>query len=145
MSRRLIAMVLTLGLVLALSSVSLAAVKLTFWDMFSGGDGEFMTALIKEFNETHPDIEVEETVITWGDYYNRLMTASLAGKGPDVGVMHSIGCRVETSQFPCGGLYAGRLGGRSVQWKAICHPPRCPPSSHVLQQGSVGPNWFAQE
>ncbi len=89
MSRRLIAMVLTLGLVLALSSVSLAAVKLTFWDMFSGGDGEFMTALIKEFNETHPDIEVEETVITWGDYYNRLMTASLAGKGPDVGVMHS--------------------------------------------------------
>ncbi|NLJ86451.1 MAG: ABC transporter substrate-binding protein [Firmicutes bacterium] len=89
MSKRLIAVVLTVGLVLSLTGVSFAAVKLVFWDMFSGGDGEFMTAMIKEFNETHPDIEVEETVITWGDYYNRIMTASLAGKGPDVGVMHS--------------------------------------------------------
>lgn len=66
----------------------LASTKITFWDMFSGGDGEFMSAMIQEFNKTHKDIVVEESVITWADYYNRLLTALAAGKGPDVGIMH---------------------------------------------------------
>lgn len=141
MSKRSVLLAMTMVLVLALGTMSSASIKLTFWDMFSGGDGEFMTALVKEFNETHPDIEVEETVITWGDYYNRLMTASLAGKGPDVGVMHSshvpayasrgalleLDAELERVNFPVddftpGAWQGGKFNGKQYAIPLDAHP-----------------------
>lgn len=82
-----VAVVMAAVLVAALPAA--AAIKVTYWDLFSGGDGEFMTAMVQEFNKTHPDIVVEETVITWADYYNRLMTAILGGDAPDVAILHA--------------------------------------------------------
>ena len=38
MSKRLILLAMTMVLVLALGTISSASIKLTFWDMFSGGD-----------------------------------------------------------------------------------------------------------
>jgi multiple sugar transport system substrate-binding protein len=66
-----------------------AATKITYWALFSGGDAEFMTAMVKEFNKTHPDIYIDENQSKWDDYYSHLLTALVAKKGPDVCIMHT--------------------------------------------------------
>lgn len=63
--------------------------KIVFWDLFSGNDGETMTAAVKEFNELHPTIEVEKITQEWGEYYTKLTTAVLGNKAPDLGVSHA--------------------------------------------------------
>ena len=65
-----------------------AKTKITLWTLFGGGEGFIMTELVKQFNEEHPDIELEEQIIEWGQYYNKLMTGLLSGEAPDVGIMH---------------------------------------------------------
>jgi len=63
--------------------------KVVFWDLFSGGDGAVMTEIVKEFNETHPNIEVEKITQEWGEYYTKLTTSVLGNKAPDLGVSHA--------------------------------------------------------
>ena len=65
-----------------------AQTKITFWTLFSGGEGYIVSSLVEQFNKEHPDIVVEEQVIEWGQYYNKLMTGLLAGEAPNVGIMH---------------------------------------------------------
>lgn len=62
--------------------------KLVFWSLFSGGDGEFMDKIIKEYNATNPKKQVQSVMLVWADYYTKLATAVAAGKGPDIGVSH---------------------------------------------------------
>jgi multiple sugar transport system substrate-binding protein len=69
-------------------SQSQAATKITLWTLFTGGEGYIMTDLVKKFNAEHPDIVVEEQIVAWGEYYNKLLTSLLAGEAPDVGIMH---------------------------------------------------------
>ncbi|MBB6635756.1 ABC transporter substrate-binding protein [Cohnella thailandensis] len=64
-------------------------VSLSFWTLFSGGDGDNMQAMIDEFNKTHPDIQVKNTKLEWGEYYTKLITAVGNGNGPDVGISHT--------------------------------------------------------
>ncbi|WP_433708740.1 ABC transporter substrate-binding protein [Paenibacillus illinoisensis] len=64
-------------------------VSLSFWTLFDGGDGANMQALVDEFNKTHPDIEVKNTKLAWGEYYTKLVTAVGNGNGPDIGISHS--------------------------------------------------------
>jgi len=66
-----------------------AATKLTYWTLFSGGDADFMTAMVNEFNKTHSDIYVDEAQNAWGDYYSHLLTALVGKKGPDVCIIHT--------------------------------------------------------
>ncbi len=89
MKKSLIAAVLIAALALLLVPQTFATTKLTYWDLFSGGDADFMTAMVKEFNQTHPDIFVDEVPNTWADYYNHLLTALVAKKGPDVCIIHT--------------------------------------------------------
>lgn len=63
-------------------------VELVMWDLFGGGDGEYMKEMITEFNKSHPDIQVKNITLEWGDYYTKLTTATAAGKGPDIAVSH---------------------------------------------------------
>ena len=65
-----------------------AQTKISFWTLFGGGEGYIMSSLVEQFNKEHPDIVVEEQVIEWGQYYNKLMTGLLAGEAPNVGIMH---------------------------------------------------------
>ena len=56
----------------------------------SEGVGEcgIVTALVNEFNATHPDIVVKTQIGEWGPYYDQL-TARLVSKDiPTVAVMH---------------------------------------------------------
>lgn len=64
-------------------------VNLSFWTLFDGGDGANMQALVDEFNKTHPDIQVKNTKLVWGEYYTKLITAVGNGTGPDVGISHT--------------------------------------------------------
>ncbi|MDQ0112196.1 ABC transporter substrate-binding protein [Paenibacillus harenae] len=64
-------------------------VTLSFWTLFSGGDGDNMQKLIDEFNKSHPDIQVKNTKLEWGEYYTKLITAVGNGNGPDVGISHT--------------------------------------------------------
>ncbi|SET69983.1 ABC transporter substrate-binding protein [Paenibacillus sp. NFR01] len=64
-------------------------VNLSFWTLFDGGDGANMQALVDEFNKTHPNIQVKNTKLVWGEYYTKLITAVGNGNGPDVGISHA--------------------------------------------------------
>lgn len=63
--------------------------KVVFWDLFSGNDGGVMTDIVEEFNEEHPDIEVEKITQEWGEYYTKLTTSVLGNQAPDLGVSHA--------------------------------------------------------
>jgi len=62
--------------------------ELTFWNGFSGPDGQTMEKIVDRFNSEDPDVHVEMQIIPWGTYYDKL-TLSLAYRGaPDVFVLH---------------------------------------------------------
>ena len=48
-----------------------------------------MLALIKEFNESNPDINVTMQRMDWGLYYNKLFVAGLGGRTPEVFAIHA--------------------------------------------------------
>jgi multiple sugar transport system substrate-binding protein len=62
-------------------------VTLKYWDM-QWGSPTFMNQIKKnvaQFNKEHPDINVEFTQLSWGDYQQKLLSAVQAGNPPDVG------------------------------------------------------------
>lgn len=63
-------------------------ITLSMWTLFSGGEGEIMTGLIDEFNSSQSDYIVDEQIVEWGEYYNKLLTSLLSGDAPDIGIMH---------------------------------------------------------
>jgi multiple sugar transport system substrate-binding protein len=64
------------------------AVKLAFWNGFTGGDGPYMQRLVKRFNGEHKNITVVMNKLEWANYYQKVPAAVNAGKGPDLGIMH---------------------------------------------------------
>lgn len=63
--------------------------NLAYWNLFTGGDGVRMIQMEKDFAKAHPDINVKATVLTWGlPYYTKLTTSTVAGKAPDVAILH---------------------------------------------------------
>lgn len=62
--------------------------KLTFWSLFSGGDGAWMDRIIADYNATNPSKQVQSVMLVWGDYYIKLGTGVAARRGPDIGVSH---------------------------------------------------------
>lgn len=63
-------------------------VKLRYTTLFGGGEGYIMSNLVKQFNQEHPNIKVNEQPIEWAQYYNKLATSIAAGNPPDIAVMH---------------------------------------------------------
>jgi len=63
-------------------------IELNYWVPFSGSDGEFMEGMVKEFNESQDDIEVEFMNNNWQDYYPKLKTALVSDSAPDIAVSH---------------------------------------------------------
>ncbi|MFN8077768.1 MAG: extracellular solute-binding protein [Kineosporiaceae bacterium] len=109
-------------------------VQVEFWNGFTGGDGPAMRDLVEQFNRSQDRITVRMNVVRWAQYYQRVVAAVHAGKGPDVGAMHveqlatqagrqSISplddivgeLGVQASEFPelawKGGVYGGRRYG----------------------------------
>ncbi len=73
---------------LCLPALSAKPVEIGFWSLFTGGDGEFFDAMVKEFNRTHPDIVAKTDTVKFDNYYTKLTTALSAKNAPDVVVVH---------------------------------------------------------
>jgi multiple sugar transport system substrate-binding protein len=63
-------------------------VTISYWHGFTGGDGPAMRDLVDTFNSSQDRITVEQNTINWAQYYQRVVAAVHAGRGPDVGAMH---------------------------------------------------------
>ena len=66
------------------ASASAGKVTLTYWAGFTGGDEPTYVGLVKEFNKTHPDIQVDMTIEPWDTIAQKLPTAMATGAGPDI-------------------------------------------------------------
>ena len=90
MKKRVVSMLAICAMMLSLAVAGAQAepVKITMWTLFSGGEGSIMIDLITKFNAEHPDIVIEEQLIEWAQYYNKLLAGLISGESPDIGIMH---------------------------------------------------------
>ena len=94
MRRRLI-IALALGLLTGAALVSAAistdkaaaARKVTtiqFWNGFTGPDRPTLEAIVKQFNDAHPDINIQMTIMPWDVFYQKLLPSWAGGSGPQL-------------------------------------------------------------
>lgn len=93
MSRNRVRSAMTSGLavLVAVGAASFAApaqaqVQLDFWDMI-WGPPEYIDAaqaIVNQFNEEHPEIQVTYRSVPWSNWYQTFVTAVSAGSAPDV-------------------------------------------------------------
>ena len=68
---------------------AVAQQEIVWWDFLAGGDGVRMKALIDQFNQEHPDIDITGTTLEWGvPFYTKVRTSAAVGQGPDVMTYH---------------------------------------------------------
>jgi multiple sugar transport system substrate-binding protein len=68
---------------------STADTRVRYWNLFSGGDGYNMIAMLDAFRAAHPDIAVKDSTLQWGNpFYTKLAMAAAGDRAPDLGVMH---------------------------------------------------------
>jgi multiple sugar transport system substrate-binding protein len=64
-------------------------VTITYWNIFTGPDGEEMVGMVNDFNELHEgEFRVNTQTVPAGDFYEKLNTVVPQGQGPDVAIMH---------------------------------------------------------
>lgn len=62
---------------------------LTYWNLFSGGDGANMVLMEKAYQRGNLSVPLESTTLAWGNpYYTKLALAGAGGQPPDVAVTH---------------------------------------------------------
>lgn len=61
---------------------------ITFWTPLTGDDGAYMDQLVKDYNETDPEIKVKHVITS--DMYTKMSTVLNSGKGiPDLSIIHA--------------------------------------------------------
>ncbi|MET9514857.1 extracellular solute-binding protein [Streptomyces sp. NPDC002994] len=66
-----------------------AEVRVRYWNLFSGGDGANMIAMLDAFREANPGIDVKDSTLQWGNpFYTKLAMAASGNRAPELGVMH---------------------------------------------------------
>ena len=62
----------------------------SFWHLFSGGDGERLAVMLDDYAKSDAGIEVEPLTLTWGPpYYTKLALAAAGNRPPDVAAFHA--------------------------------------------------------
>ena len=62
----------------------------SFWHLFSGGDGERLAVMLDDYAKARTGIEVEPLTLTWGPpYYTKLALAAAGDRPPDVAAFHA--------------------------------------------------------
>lgn len=64
-----------------------------FWNGFTGPDGETMRKIVRSFNASQKEVQVEMEIIPWGTFYDKLTLGLAFGGAPDIFVLH-------TGRFP---------------------------------------------
>ncbi|MEW6580564.1 MAG: ABC transporter substrate-binding protein [Chloroflexota bacterium] len=59
-------------------------IKLTFWNYWDGKNGEVIQALVDRYNAEHPEVEVKNVFIGWGELLPKLQLAVTGGDTPDL-------------------------------------------------------------
>lgn len=68
---------------------SSADTRVRYWNLFSGGDGANMIAMLDAFRKANPDIDVKDSTLQWGNpFYTKLAMAAAGNRAPELGVMH---------------------------------------------------------
>ncbi|MCX4974794.1 extracellular solute-binding protein [Streptomyces sp. NBC_00620] len=68
---------------------SSASTRVRYWNLFSGGDGANMIAMLDAFRKANPSIDVKDSTLQWGNpFYTKLAMAAAGNRAPDLGVMH---------------------------------------------------------
>lgn len=64
--------------------------KVTFWNLFGGGDGARLQTMLDQYMANHGGpSSLEAATFAWGNpYYTKVSLATLGGKPPDVAVSH---------------------------------------------------------
>ncbi len=63
--------------------------NITFWNLFTGGDGERMVEMEKTFSQSTPNINLKSVTLSWGEpYYTKIAMAAAGNGAPDVAIMH---------------------------------------------------------
>ncbi|MFF2507742.1 extracellular solute-binding protein [Streptomyces sp. NPDC058067] len=66
-----------------------ASTRVRYWNLFSGGDGYNMIAMLDAFRKANPAIAVKDSTLQWGHpYYTKLAMAASGSRAPDLSVMH---------------------------------------------------------
>ncbi|MET9550292.1 extracellular solute-binding protein [Streptomyces sp. NPDC006627] len=66
-----------------------ADVRVRYWNLFSGGDGVNMIAMLDAFRRANPRVDVKDSTLQWGNpYYTKLAMAAAGQRAPDLAVMH---------------------------------------------------------
>ncbi|MGW0913868.1 extracellular solute-binding protein [Streptomyces sp. NPDC002784] len=66
-----------------------ADTRVRYWNLFSGGDGSNMIAMLDAFRKQYPDIAVKDSTLQWGNpFYTKLAMAAAGDRAPELGVMH---------------------------------------------------------
>lgn len=61
--------------------------RVRYWNLFSGGDGYNMTAMLDAFRGATPDIAVKDSTLQWGNPYDTKRAMAAAGsRAPDLSV-----------------------------------------------------------
>lgn len=63
--------------------------QLNFWHGITGGEGPVLDAMVQQFVEENPDISIRSEGNEWGQFYQKLQAAFVAGNPPDVFIMHA--------------------------------------------------------
>lgn len=71
-----------------------STVELTFWHGMSGNLGVAIEKMVKDFNDSHPNIKVTPQFQgTYDDALNKLKSAQISNSGPDIMQVYDIGTR----------------------------------------------------
>src|SRR5262245_43000992 len=73
---------------IAVSSNESASVRIQYWTILSGPDGDEMSALVEKFSEENPDIGVD-SLQGLLDFVPKLQAAAISGTAPDVALLRS--------------------------------------------------------
>ncbi|WP_413375046.1 extracellular solute-binding protein [Alkalihalobacillus sp. 1P02AB] len=65
------------------------ATEVVLWNLFGGGDAEYMQEIVEEFNNSQDGIFINNVLQDYDEYYTKLLTSVASGKGPDLAISHT--------------------------------------------------------
>ncbi|MBV7330194.1 ABC transporter substrate-binding protein [Chloroflexi bacterium TSY] len=71
-----------------ISSIGTGETEVIFWHGLGGADGKTMTELLEVYAEENPDVTVQQELLTWDIFYQKVPTSVIAGNPPDMIITH---------------------------------------------------------
>ena len=115
-------------------------VTLTFWNGFTGTDGDVLKEIVAEYNATNTlNVEIQVEIMPWDSLYQKLATALPVGEGPDIIAYNTeyIASYAESGALAVISHSCGDGRKPEIQRRILWCPVQHGNTAAVLQQGSV--------